>query len=123
MGTGVAMVEVTGGCVGARVSDAVCGGADCNKLVHPAQNISIMVIPRIPIIWTGFIGRRSLSMSKMVWLYCKMCHMGGFFYFRAFIAGKSGSCRDIHVRSGLRDISLPHPGVPDTILHLRIFIT
>jgi hypothetical protein len=50
-----------------------CGGADCDELVHPAQKISIMVIPRIPIIWTGFIGRRSLSMSKMVWLYCKMC--------------------------------------------------
>jgi hypothetical protein len=47
VGTGVAMVEVTGGCVGARVSDAVCGGADC-ELVHPAQKIREIAIKSIP---------------------------------------------------------------------------
>ena len=113
---------VAGG-VDTVVAVGVCEGANCDELVHPAKKISTMVIARIPIIWTGFMGRRLLSAGKMVWLYCKMCHMGKFFYFGAFIAGKPDICRDIQVRSGLRDISLPHPGVPDTPVHLRIFIT
>ena len=82
MGTGVAMV-VEG--VGTVVVIAGCGGASCDELVHPALKISTVTMTRIPIIWTGFIGRQLLPVGKMVWLYCKMCHMGGFFYFRAFL--------------------------------------
>lgn len=101
MGTGVAMVA---GGVDTVVGIADCGGAGCEELVHPAQKISTRVIPRIPKIWTGFIGRRLLSAVKMVWLYCKMCTMRGLVISALLLFENPTDTVIFPVRSELQDI-------------------
>jgi hypothetical protein len=77
VGAGVAREVVTGIGVWIGVSGADCVGTFW-ELVHPALKITAMVMQRIPSMWRGFMVNRSVSVGKMIWIYCKIYEMKKF---------------------------------------------